>query len=158
MAVLCRELCDTVNSIPDCGFAIEFDSKFSLVERANISATLSPTGAPSSASAEGASSNGVADETNGHHSVPKANSVDDKEDGRGDEETVSSEGEDMEGYESDTSCSSSGEDVLVVDSEEEEEEKGAELGEELPEDDEESGSVVDNNIQQLKVCYCSLFV
>ena len=153
MAVLCRELCNIINSIPNNHFTIEFDSKFSLVERKETS--LCPTGASSTANSATVLCSEVQEVSNGHMSEARTNSKTDREGGSKEEEekekeAVSSEGEDMAGYESDTSSSSSGEDVMVVDSEEREEE-------EEEQDDEESASVA-ANIQQLKVSLCSNMV
>ena len=139
MAVLCRELCNIVNSIPNNHFTVEFDSKFLLSERKSLSS------ASSIADTATVLCNEVQEVSNGHTSEAKE---DEKEEGGREEEkereTVSSEGEDMAGYESDTSSSSSGEDVIAVDSEEEGEEE---------QDDEEAASVV-ANIQQLKASLC----
>ena len=142
MAELYKDLCDTINAIPNGNFTTEFDSstrEFSLIKKNATGVVTTTTEADTTHDDE------LMVESNGQHSNDKLNIEDEKGD------VVSSDGEDTEGYESDTSgsssSSSSGEDVVV--------EGYGDSGDEeklTEEDNDKEEDLVTAQIQQLKVC------
>lgn len=137
MARICKDLCDTVNTIPNGRFTIHFGSRFSLVNRSKEAATPSVN-----TSVVEVDIDTVSEDLSGQDLKSRRDNVDEQEGHREDREAeaVSSSGEDMEGYESDTSSSSSGEDVVV--------EESGDSEEEVLEEDE---ATVMADIEQLKV-------
>ena len=137
MVVVCEELCDIINAIPNSSFTVKFDSRFSLTEKSTQ---------PSTVETSLINSNNEALDNSVTQDLLSTRS-EEKQEGKNDDpetELLSSDGEDMEGYESDTSSSSSGEDVVVEGTGDSEE------GEEGMEEDEQEATVI-ANIEELKV-------
>lgn len=140
IARICKDLCGTVNTIPNVSFTIHFDSRFSLVDRSKEIATPSLNTSPCSVVQVDVDT--VGEDSSDNDLKSTRQDIDEREDQRedGEAEAMSSGVEDMEGYESDTSSSSSGEDVVV--------EKSGDSEEEVLEEDE---ATVMADIEELKV-------
>ena len=140
MARICKDLCNTVNTLPNVSFTIHYGSRFSLVDRSRETATPSLNASPSSVVQVDIDT--VSEDSSFQDLKSTGHDIDEQEGQReeGEAEAMSSGGEDMEGYESDTSSSSSGEDVIV--------EESGDSEEEVLEEDE---ATVMADIEQLKV-------